>query len=157
MSTIKNKYFTNNNIFIIIYGDKGGIYMKNKNLNNTYTLMNIKNQKVILYLTKIIMQLNYSCNNIIPDEKFQRAIVMFTNRNEDFETIINNSLSGKEIKNIKLIPTGWTNIVYEVETNDGNYFFRFPRDEFWSRTIVKDYEFAKYIKNPILYAIGEKT
>lgn len=61
--------------------------MKNENLNNTNTLMNIKNQKVILYLTKVVMQLNYSCNNIIPDEKFQRAIVMFTNRNEDFDTI----------------------------------------------------------------------
>ena len=35
--------------------------------------------------------------------------------------------------------------MYEVETNDGNYFFRFPRDEFWSRTIVKDCEFANYI------------
>ena len=66
---------------------KGGIYMKNERLNNTNTLMNIKNQKVILYLTKVVIQLNYSCNNIIPDEKFQRAIVMFTNRNEDFETI----------------------------------------------------------------------
>ena len=65
--------------------------------------------------------------------------------NEDFETIIKNSLKDKDVNKIKLIPTGWTNIVYEVETNDGNYFFRFPRDEFWSRTIVKDYEFAKYI------------
>ncbi len=27
----------------------------------------------------------------------------------------------------------------------GNYFFRFPRDDFWIRTIVKDYEFAKFI------------
>lgn len=61
--------------------------MKNESLNNTNTLMNIKNQKVILYLTKAVMQLNYSCNSIILDEKFQKAIVMFTNRNEDFETI----------------------------------------------------------------------
>ena len=61
--------------------------MKNESLNNNNTLMNIKNQKVILYLTKVVIQLNYSCNNIITDEKFQRAIVMFTNRNEDFETI----------------------------------------------------------------------
>ena len=87
MSNIKNKYFTNNNTPTIIYGKKRGIYMKNERLNNTNTLMNIKNQKVILYLTKVVIQLNYSCNNIIPDEKFQRAIAMFTNRNEDFETI----------------------------------------------------------------------
>ena len=64
---------------------------------------------------------------------------------EDFETIIHNSLTNLEIKKCKLITTGWTNIVYEVETNNGSYFFRFPRDEFWTRTIVKDYEFGKYI------------
>lgn len=87
MSNIKNKHFTNSNKPTIIYGNKRGIYMKNESLNNTNTLMNIKNQKVILYLTKVVLQLNYSCNNIIPDEKFQRAIVMFTNRNEDFETL----------------------------------------------------------------------
>lgn len=65
---------------------------------------------------------------------------------EDFETIIKNSLPDLEIKNCKLITTGWTNIVYEVATNEGSYFFRFPRDEFWTRTIVKDYEFGKYIQ-----------
>lgn len=61
--------------------------MKNGSLNNINILINIKNQKVILYLTKVVMQLNYSCNSIISDEKFQRARAMFTNRNEDFETI----------------------------------------------------------------------
>lgn len=66
---------------------------------------------------------------------------------EDFETIIRNTLTDKEIKKFNFISTGWTNIVYEVETNKGNYFFRFPRDDFWARTIVKDYEFSKYIYN----------
>ena len=66
---------------------------------------------------------------------------------DNFEEIINKALQDKKINKIKLIPTGWTNIVYEVETNDGEYFFRFPRDEFWSRTIVKDCEFAQYIHN----------
>lgn len=64
---------------------------------------------------------------------------------EDFETIIKRCLADKQVNKMKLITTGWTNIVYEVETNDGNYFFRFPRDEFWSRTIVKDCQFANYI------------
>lgn len=66
---------------------------------------------------------------------------------DNFEEIISKALEDKIINKIKLIPTGWTNIVYEVETNEGEFFFRFPRDEFWSRTIVKDYEFAKYIYN----------
>lgn len=69
----------------------------------------------------------------------------YFNLNDNFEEIIKNALKGKQILNLKQIPTGWTNIVYEVETNEGNFFFRFPRDEFWSRTIVKDYEFSKYI------------
>ena len=67
--------------------------------------------------------------------------------NEDFEKIIKNSLPNTNIKNINPISTGWTNIVYEVETDNGNYFFRFPRDNFWIRTIVKDYQFSKYINN----------
>lgn len=51
----------------------------------------------------------------------------------------------KPISSIHSVTTGWTNIVYEVCTNDGDFFFRFPRDDFWIRTIVKDYEFAKFI------------
>ena len=64
---------------------------------------------------------------------------------EDFNKIINNVLSDKNIVSINPISTGWTNIVFEVATNEGNFFFRFPRDDFWIRTIVKDYEFSKYI------------
>ena len=65
--------------------------------------------------------------------------------NEDFNKIINNTLSDKTVISINPISTGWTNIVFEVKTNEGNFFFRFPRDDFWIRTIVKDYEFSKYI------------
>lgn len=69
----------------------------------------------------------------------------FFKLDEDFETIIKNTLKNKEINKLNFITTGWTNIVYEVEANDGKYFFRFPRDDFWARTIIKDYEFANYI------------
>lgn len=64
---------------------------------------------------------------------------------EDFESIIKNVLKDQIIKEIKPITTGWTNIVYRVTTNEDNYYFRFPRDEFWERTIVKDHEFAQFI------------
>lgn len=86
MSSIKNKHFTNNKTNTIIYDKKGEICMNN-NILSSEALMDIKNQKVVLYLTKQVIQLNYYCNNIIPEEKFKRAIVMFTNRNENFETI----------------------------------------------------------------------
>lgn len=69
---------------------------------------------------------------------------------ENFENIINKSLKDiigvSSILSIKPIYTGWTNIVYRVETDLGNYYLRFPRDEFWIRTIVKDYQFARFIK-----------
>lgn len=70
---------------------------------------------------------------------------------EDFDSKIKNALPDKDIKAINFISTGWTNIVYEVETDDGNYFFRFPRDDFWTRTIVKDYEFASFINGKTKY------
>lgn len=69
----------------------------------------------------------------------------FFTLDENFNKIIKNALNGKEVKNIHFISTGWTNIVYEVETDSGNYFFRFPRDDFWARTIVKDCEFTSYL------------
>lgn len=65
--------------------------------------------------------------------------------NDDFEKIIKSELKDKQIIQMNQITTGWTNIVYEVKTKEGNFFFRFPRDDFWTRTIVKDYEFAKFI------------
>lgn len=72
---------------------------------------------------------------------------------EDFENIIRNSLPNKKIISTNLITTGWTNIVFEVSTDSEKFFFRFPRDDFWSRTIVKDYEFCKYISNKIDFQI----
>ena len=54
---------------------------------NNNTLINNKNQEIVLYLKKQVILLNHSYNNIIPEEKFQRAIAMFTNKSEDFETI----------------------------------------------------------------------
>lgn len=54
---------------------------------NYMTRMDVKNKKVMLYLTKAVLLLNHRCNNIIKEEKFQRAITMFMNRFEDYETI----------------------------------------------------------------------
>ena len=64
---------------------------------------------------------------------------------EDFEGIIKDAFNDKKIEEVSKISTGWTNIVFNVKTNKGEYFFRFPRDEFWSRTIVKDCEFSSFI------------
>ena len=41
---------------------------------------------------------------------------------EDFEKIIRNALSDKNITSIHSVTTGWTNIVFEVATDNGNFF-----------------------------------
>lgn len=66
---------------------------------------------------------------------------------ENFDKIIQSSLPDESIVSINPISTGWTNIVFEVNTNKNDYFFRFPRDDFWIRTIVKDCEFSNFINN----------
>lgn len=64
---------------------------------------------------------------------------------ENFDQIIKENLSNKEIKKMKQIITGWTNIVYELETEEKSYFYRFPRDNFWAKMMVKDCKFGNYI------------
>ena len=69
---------------------------------------------------------------------------------ENFDEIIEKELKEKfnvqHLFSMEPISTGWTNIVYKVKADNGNYYFRFPRDDFWEKTIVKDYQFAKYIQ-----------
>lgn len=64
---------------------------------------------------------------------------------ENFEKIIQKALKGKKIFSLNLIETGWTNIVYEVHTDEGDFFFRFPRNDFWVAAIKKDAKFTQFI------------
>ena len=59
----------------------------NLNYNDKVRIHEIKKQKVILYLTKKVYELNSKYNNLIQDEKFIRAIEMFSNMEEDYEKI----------------------------------------------------------------------
>ncbi|MDR0979811.1 MAG: aminoglycoside phosphotransferase family protein [Candidatus Nomurabacteria bacterium] len=67
----------------------------------------------------------------------------FFTTKDDLEQIIRGKLSG--VKATRQILTGWTNIVIEAETDSGSYFFRFPRNEFWSRMIRKDARFCQFV------------
>ncbi len=77
---------------------------------------------------------------------------------DDFNKIISDTLKDEgidKVNKIETISTGWTNMVFEAYTDKGNYFFRFPRDKFWARTIVKDYEFAKFIYGKTKYQTSD--
>ena len=47
---------------------------------------------------------------------------------DPLDKIIADTLSDKQVLDSKHILTGWTNIVIEVTTDKGSYFFRFPTD-----------------------------
>ena len=64
---------------------------------------------------------------------------------EPLDKIIAETMPEKKIEKTEHILTGWTNIVIEVTTNEGSYFFRFPRNPFWSRMIVKDAAVCNFV------------
>ena len=72
-----------------------------------------------------------------------QAIKYFT-INDDFEKIIKKNLFFKPIK-IEKIENGWTNFVFSAKTIAGTYFFRFPRNDFFSETLVKEVSINKFL------------
>lgn len=65
---------------------------------------------------------------------------------DDFTNIITQFVNAKTISEIS---TGWTNFVFKVFDGKTYYIFRFPRDKFWSKVIVKEYKFNKIIHNQL--------
>lgn len=65
---------------------------------------------------------------------------------DPLDEIIRATLPEKRVLETRHILTGWTNIVIEVKTDDGAYFFRFPRNPFWSRMIVKDAAVCNFVE-----------
>ncbi len=52
-------------------------------------------------------------------------------------------------KNMLQVQTGWTNYVYKVCTDNGTYFFRFPRNQFFADALEKEYNMVQFIKGKI--------
>lgn len=72
-------------------------------------------------------------------------MVKFFTTEDSLDRIIEETFPNKKILETKHILTGWTNIVIEVLTDSGSYFFRFPRNPFWSRMIVKDATVCNFV------------
>lgn len=69
----------------------------------------------------------------------------FFTTKDPLDKIIADTMPEKRVLSTKHILTGWTNIVMEVTTDEGAYFFRFPRNPFWSRMIVKDAKVCNFV------------
>lgn len=70
---------------------------------------------------------------------------------DDFEKIIKKHF--KDSKDIFQVKTGWTNFVYHVTSGKTSYFFRFPRNDFFSDALVKEYNFCVFLKGKISFKI----
>ena len=47
------------------------------------------------------------------------------------------------------IQTGWTNITMDVQTQKTAYIFRFPRNYFFARMMIKDCNFCQFLKGKV--------
>ena len=70
---------------------------------------------------------------------------------DSLDQIIAETLPGQKILNTQHVVTGWTNIVIEVAAESGSFFFRFPRNPFWSRMIVKDAAVCNFVEDKTSY------
>lgn len=75
----------------------------------------------------------------------------FFTTSDPLDKIITETLPDKKVLGTKHILTGWTNIVIEVTTDKGAYFFRFPRNPFWSKMIVKDAAVCNFVDGKTSY------
>jgi thiamine kinase-like enzyme len=66
---------------------------------------------------------------------------------DNFFLLIKKVIPAVEEDDLKCIETGWTNIVFEVSHKNEFFFFRFPRNDFFGKVILKDFAFANFIKN----------
>ena len=70
---------------------------------------------------------------------------------DPLDDIIRETMNERKVTKTEHILTGWTNIVIEVTTDKGSYFFRFPRNPFWSRMIVKDAAVCNFVDGKTSY------
>ena len=76
---------------------------------------------------------------------------------DNLDKIIAETFPDKKIEKTEHIITGWTNIVIEVTTNKGSYFFRFPRNPFWSKMIVKDAAVCNFVDGKTSFYTPQMT
>ena len=81
----------------------------------------------------------------------------FFTPNDNLDKIITETFPDKKIEKTEHIITGWTNIVIEVTTNKGSYFFRFPRNPFWSKMIVKDAAVCNFVDGKTSFYTPQMT
>lgn len=71
----------------------------------------------------------------------------FYTTQDDFKVIIEKNIGN--ITNMNQISTGWTNFVFDVQTDSNEYIFRFPRNDFFAGVLEKEVAFSKFVRTKI--------
>ena len=74
----------------------------------------------------------------------------FTPDENELKGVIKETLVGKDaLISAKTIQTGWTNITMDVQGELQDYIFRFPRNLFFARMMVKDCTFCNFLQGKV--------
>ena len=60
-----------------------------------------------------------------------------------------------KVKSIQVIQTGWTNITMDVEGENQSYIFRFPRNLFFAKMMIKDCVFCQLLRDKVSIPIPD--
>lgn len=74
---------------------------------------------------------------------------------EDFFQIIQQHLPNVVKSSMTFVKTGWTNIVICAFDGESEYFFRFPRNDFFARMMLKDHSFCSFIKDKVTFQVPD--
>lgn len=75
----------------------------------------------------------------------------FFTKKDDFLKIIKRHLPDVIPQSLELVKTGWTNFVICVSDGHAEYFFRFPRNQFFARMMLKDHAFCTFARDKVRF------
>ena len=74
----------------------------------------------------------------------------FSPNESELKSIIEKNIdSNDRLVQAQTIQTGWTNITMDVQTQKTSYIFRFPRNYFFARMMIKDCHFCQFLKGKV--------
>ncbi len=83
--------------------------------------------------------------------------INFFTKKDNFLEIIKQHLPEVKEDSITFIKTGWTNFVICASDALNSYFFRFPRNRFFARMLLKDNAFCNFIKDKVSFELPNLT
>ncbi|MGX8716567.1 MAG: phosphotransferase family protein [bacterium] len=75
----------------------------------------------------------------------------FFTTEDNFLEIIRQHLPNVIPNSLELVKTGWTNFVICASDGQAEYFFRFPRNQFFARMMLKDHAFCSFARDKVRF------